>query len=165
MTPINSEGLLLVDKPTGVTSFGSLSAIKKKLKTKKVGHTGTLDRFASGLLVVVTGKLTKIASFIEAHDKRYEAFIQMGVETDTLDPEGEVIRRGQIPSLHQITEATADFNGVCQQIPPQYSALKINGKRASTRVRLGESVEIKPRTVEIKSLKIEDLYLFRIQSE
>lgn len=153
------SGLVLLNKPVGLTSFQALGELKRRLGTRKVGHTGTLDRFASGLLVVLTGKLTRLAPMIEAQAKSYSARAVIGVETDTLDPEGEVSQTG-VP-LSELPDYSEKFNsliprftGEIEQIPPVYSALKINGKRASSRIRSGEKPVMKSRKIEVSRLEL-----------
>ncbi len=148
------SGLVLLNKQAGMTSFKAISAVKRAMGTKKVGHTGTLDLFATGLLVVLVGKMTKLASYIEAQEKVYIATAQFGIQTDTLDPEGEVVAKAPIPSLSEIEAVLPQFIGNILQTPPAYSAIKINGKRASDRLRAGERLELKSRPITIFSLEI-----------
>jgi tRNA pseudouridine55 synthase len=124
------SGFILIDKVPGITSFQSLNRIKKALGTKKVGHTGTLDKFASGLLIALAGKATKQASQFEGFDKIYEATFLFGQETDTLDPEGSVIAEAQPPGIEALKAVLPQFHGTIMQSPPAYSAVHINGKRA-----------------------------------
>lgn len=148
------NGVVLINKPRGITSFQALGKIKRTLQTKKVGHTGTLDKFADGLLVVLTGKLTKLNALITGMDKEYEALVCFGRETDTLDPEGEVVRKAPVPDLEKIESVLDGFLGEQQQVPPVYSAIHINGKRAYQMARQGESVQMASRSVRIDGLKI-----------
>ncbi|MCK4542252.1 MAG: tRNA pseudouridine(55) synthase TruB [Spirochaetales bacterium] len=149
-----ASGLLLLDKPEGVTSFQALSRVKRVLNEKRVGHTGTLDKFASGILVVLTGQFTKLVPHITGMDKTYEGIICFGKETDTLDPEGALIQTAPVPDLGTIEEVLPTFRGTIKQRPPAYSAIHINGKRAHERVRAGEIVEMPGREVQIKELSI-----------
>lgn len=139
-------------KPAGITSFASMAQVKKALGIKKAGHTGTLDNFADGLLVILTGRLTKLASCIEAEEKTYKFAVKFGIQTDTLDPSGKIAAEKPLPAYKEFLCALKKFNGKIKQIPPEYSALKIRGVRASDRVRAGEHVEMKGRTVCINSL-------------
>lgn len=148
------SGLVLLHKPSGLTSFQTINQIKRKLKGIKVGHTGTLDKFATGLLVVMTGKLTRLAAAVTDMEKSYLAEAKLGVETDTQDPEGDIINQTEITTYSKLNETKKDFEGLISQIPPQFSALKINGQRASSRMRNGETVEMKPRNISIYSLDI-----------
>jgi tRNA pseudouridine55 synthase len=141
--------LILLNKPPGVTSFKALEEVKNVYK--KVGHTGTLDKFAEGLLVILTGPFTKLNPLITPLDKSYIATIKFGQETDTLDPEGEVIAEGPIPNLLQIEGAIKKFTGPFMQIPPLYSALHVEGERAHRLARGGLEFEIPPREVEVYS--------------
>ena len=142
-------------KMSGMTSFNSLSVVKKLLSTKKVGHTGTLDSFADGLLVLVTGRMTHLASFIEAKNKQYEAIICFGKETDTLDTEGSVICEKPLPIYFDVLKALKQFLGDIMQVPPKYSALHVGGVRASDIARSGREVNLTPRKVCINNIDIE----------
>lgn len=148
------SGLVLLKKPAGITSFRSLGQLKKVLGTKKIGHTGTLDSFATGLLVILTGKMTKLAPYVEAQQKVYCAVAQLGIETDTLDPEGKRVSEMLAPSLKELEIVIPQFRGEIFQAPPAFSAIKIAGKRASCRVRSGETIEIPKRKVTIYDLQI-----------
>lgn len=149
----NRASVLLVHKPSGVTSFTSLGAIKRTVDPK-VGHAGTLDKFAQGLMIVLTGSMTKLNQVFSTMDKRYRATICFGQETDTLDPEGEVIATSSIPTFAQIQEAIPQFIGDIQQSPPQYSALHIGGKRASKLARAGKVVVMEKRPVSVFSFEL-----------
>ena len=143
------SGILPYAKKSGLTSFSSLGCIKKALHTKKVGHTGTLDSFAEGLLVVLTGSLTRLVPFFTLFDKTYEAVISFGEETDTLDPSGSVIRNAPLPDSADFEKSLSVFCGTIMQSPPAYSAIHVNGKRASELAREGrlESLPERPVTV------------------
>jgi len=147
--------LFLIDKPAGASSFTALGTLKKRLGTRKVGHAGTLDPFATGLLTALSGKLTRAAFLLADLDKSYRATIRFGEETDTLDTEGEVVARDSIPSLEAIRDAASRFSGEILQIPPRFSAVKINGRRAYADARLGRNVEIPQRRVRIHRFDIE----------
>lgn len=148
------SSVLLIDKPTGVTSFSSLSPIKREID-KKVGHGGTLDKFAHGLMIVLTGRMTKLNSIFSSLDKTYQATFEFGKITDTLDPEGEVIGTGKIPPLDEITKVIKEqFIGPISQVPPKYSAIHLNGKRAYELVREGKEVPLVAREVTIYSITI-----------
>ncbi|WP_294429585.1 tRNA pseudouridine(55) synthase TruB [uncultured Treponema sp.] len=155
-TNADISGIVLLAKQPGKTSFSSLSSVKRALGTTKVGHTGTLDSFASGLLVVLVGKLTHLVPHITNFDKTYEALIEFGSETDTLDPTGQVIKTGKLPTKEEIESVLPNFLGETDQIPPAYSALHVDGKRASDLMREGKSVELKPRKITISSIKLLD---------
>jgi tRNA pseudouridine55 synthase len=148
------EGLILLDKPTGTTSFGALSALKKTLGTKKVGHTGTLDRFAEGLLIALSGRLTRLAPYFLSLEKEYIASVWFGLETDTLDPEGSVCRKGEVPDLDRITQSLNAFKGEIDQVPPDYSAVHLKGKRAYKLARGGVALAIAARKVFVHRIVI-----------
>lgn len=150
------SGVLLLAKKSGLTSFASLSSVKRILNTGKVGHTGTLDSFADGLLVVLTGKLTKLVPHITNFDKKYSALVEFGSETDTLDPTGQIVSTGKIPSKEEILSALEKFKGEIEQVPPAYSALHVDGKRASDLIREGKTVELKARKITVHSIELVD---------
>jgi len=155
MRPIvadSTNGLVLLDKEPGRTSFQALYPVKR-LYGNSVGHTGTLDQFAEGLLVVLVGKFTKFNPLFTAFDKVYEADFTFGVETSTLDPEGEPILTGPVP-VESPGPLSSRWTGDLLQIPPQYSAIHVAGKRASDRVRDGETVEMAPRAITVYSLEV-----------
>jgi len=147
-------GLLLLNKKSGRTSFDSLKDVKKAFGTGKAGHTGTLDKFATGLLLVLVGRGVKLAHLFSGCDKEYSATITFGEETDTLDPEGTVIALGPLPSRQNVEAVLDAFRGNILQAPPAYSAIHINGRRAHELVREGKEVEMKKRPVTIYSLEI-----------
>jgi tRNA pseudouridine55 synthase len=148
--------IILLDKPKGETSFDTISRLKRESGIKKIGHSGTLDKQASGLLVVATGKATRLTRFFLESDKIYEAEITLGVETDTHDSDGEVTARHELAGdeFDKIQTVLESFSGEISQLPPLYSALKVNGKRASDRVRNGETVELKERKITIYSIEL-----------
>jgi len=148
------DGVLLLNKKSGFTSFDSLAAVKKTFSTRKAGHSGTLDKFATGLLVVLVGQAVKLNFLFENFDKDYTGTILFGKETDTLDPEGEVIASGPIPSREQVESALNSFRGEILQAPPAYSALHINGRRAHELAREGKAPEMKKRPAFIHELEI-----------
>ncbi len=135
---VSPGGIVLFAKLPGKTSFSSLYTIKHALHTKKVGHTGTLDSFAQGLLVVMTGSHTRLAQRVTAFDKKYEAIIQFGSETDTLDLFGKVIKTKELPTKNNVIKAVEKFCGDLMQSPPSFSAVHVNGKRASDLARAGK---------------------------
>lgn len=153
------DGIVLLAKQTGLTSFSALNDVKHALKTTKVGHTGTLDSFAQGLLVVCVGRLTKLAGNITEFDKDYSAIIKFGQETDTLEYTGNVIKTSSLPTLDKLREAIAHFTGEQLQKPPEFSAIHVNGKRASDLKRAGEQVEIPPRKINVYSSELIDYKL------
>ena len=145
-------------KPSGITSFTSLWQVKHALGTKKVGHTGTLDSFADGLLVLLSGKLTKLVPYITDFDKTYRVLFYFGKETDTLDPEGTVIAEKPLPVYADFIEAIKQLTGTIEQVPPVYSAVKQAGERLSDKIRRGEAVTVPPRTVTIYNINIEEIF-------
>ena len=154
MTPNNPDGLILLNKPPGLTSFDALRGIKRALGTGKVGHTGTLDKFAGGLLLALAGRALKLSQWFTHCDKQYEGTICFGAETETLDPEGAVIAGAPLPSLSAIEQALSQFLGEIEQAPPAYSAIHINGERASALARRGEAPEMRKRPVTIHRLEL-----------
>ncbi|HPQ82564.1 MAG: tRNA pseudouridine(55) synthase TruB [Candidatus Saccharibacteria bacterium] len=155
-----TDGIILIDKPAGMTSFGVVARIRRVLskqagKKVKVGHTGTLDPFATGLMILVVGKECRNAGIYTKLDKWYEATILLGQTSTTGDPEGEVVTISDIqPSREQVNAAIARFQGEITQRPPIFSAIKINGQRAYKLARDGKEVEIPERTVTIYALEL-----------
>lgn len=153
------EEIIYVDKPTGMTSFGAVARVRRILSQReghkvKVGHTGTLDPFATGLLILLAGKATKKAPELTKKDKVYEATIRLGETSTTGDPEGEITATGaELPSEEQVAEVLKQFTGKIEQRPPIFSAIKINGERAYKLARKGQEVEMPTRTVEIYSIE------------
>lgn len=147
---------MLFAKEAGPTSFASLGVIKKALGTGKVGHTGTLDSFAEGLLVVLVGKMTRLVPYITAASKKYLAVVAFGTETDTLESSGAVVREGNIPSRQQLEAALPRFLGKIMQVPPAYSAVHVEGRRASDLARSGAAAPIPPREIVVHSLELLD---------
>ena len=152
-------GIVLFAKRPGVTSFSSLFSIKRALGTKKVGHTGTLDSFASGLLVVCTGSLTRLASYITSFNKTYDAVIEFGSETDTLEYTGKIVKTAPLPKKDDVLSAIKHYTGDILQRPPLFSALHINGERASDIARSGRSAEMPSRPVTVYASEAEE-FLF-----
>ena len=159
---LEEHSILLIDKPAGITSFGVVARVRRRLSEKlgkkaKVGHTGTLDPFATGLMIIVTGKECRNAMQYTKLDKVYEATIRLGETSTTGDPEGEITKvDGPIPTREQVEAILPQFTGEIQQRPPIYSAIKINGRRAYDLARKGEEVEMPLRTVMIHSLELID---------
>lgn len=151
---MNPSGFLLFDKPEGRTSFNALAEVKKAFPGAKVGHTGTLDSFATGLLVLVVGSYGHLAPWFVGLDKQYEATIRFGNETDTLDPSGQTIAQSEVPEITAVKAALPGFKGRQFQVPPRYSAIRIQGARASDRIRRGEEIDIPPREILIHDLEI-----------
>lgn len=160
------QGILLVDKPAGWTSFDVVNYVRKmvaqaegkKPRQVKVGHTGTLDPFATGLLVLLIGKeYTKKAGELSKQDKTYEVAMKLGATSSTGDPEGEITSVSDTrPTKKALTEALKRFMGQIEQVPPAFSAVKINGQRAYKLARAGKEVKIDPRKVTINRLELVD---------
>lgn len=157
-----SNGLLLIDKPAGWTSHDVVAKIRSLLKKEtgqkvKVGHAGTLDPFATGLLIILIGSYTKQAAEFLKLDKTYELAMRLGEVSTTGDPEGDKTSVGDIkPTITEVKAALANFTGEIEQTPPAYSAIKINGKRAYKLARLGQKVEIPSRKIKIHQLEMID---------
>ncbi|MDR0670442.1 MAG: tRNA pseudouridine(55) synthase TruB [Treponema sp.] len=149
-----NSGFLLLDKGSGQTSFEALGLVKRALQTGRIGHTGTLDKFASGLLVVLAGRATRLSPWVSHRDKTYLGGILFGAETDTLDPEGAVVARGPLPSRRRVEEALDRFRGEILQTPPVYSAIHVDGRRASRLARSGEMPEMKARPVTVHEIAL-----------
>jgi tRNA pseudouridine55 synthase len=148
------SGFLLLDKGPGQTSFQALGPVKKALATGKLGHTGTLDKFASGLLVVLAGAALRLSPWVSHCGKSYLGTVFFGEETDTLDPEGGVAARGPVPSREEVEGVLPQFRGEILQAPPAYSAIHLGGRRASERARSGETFEMEKRPVTIYELSL-----------
>ena len=150
-----AEGLLLVDKPAGITSHDAVQVVRRAYDQSSVGHLGTLDPFATGLLVMLLGRTTRLATFIDGDPKVYEAVVAFGTETNTDDLTGDVVRTAPVPSEQDVRAAVAALTGEIQQIPPAFSAKQIDGKRAYVSARKGEQLELKPVTVKVFDWKID----------
>lgn len=152
----NVQGILLLDKPQGVTSNSALQKVKQLYFAKKAGHTGSLDPLATGLLPICFGGATKISAYLLDADKRYSVKVKLGVTTATGDTEGEVLETRPTDGISEVDVAAAveRFSGEIQQIPPMYSALKHKGERLYKLAREGKVVEREPRTVTIHSLTL-----------
>jgi len=151
------SGVLIVDKPIGMTSHDVVQHVRRGTRIKRAGHTGTLDPRASGVLVVLVGPAVRLSEFVSASDKHYQAVIKFGMTTDTYDLEGEVTSRRPVDiSFEELEEALSGFVGEVEQTPPVYSALKINGKPAYEYAREGKEIEMESRTVTVHSLELLD---------
>ena len=150
------HGILLLDKPTGITSNKALQDIKHTLQAKKAGHTGSLDPLATGLLPLCFGEATKISQYLLESDKTYEVTAKLGVKTDSADSDGAIVEEQVVPELteEQIQTVIQSFLGEGQQIPPMYSALKVDGQRLYKLARKGEVIERKPRKVIIGPIEL-----------
>lgn len=150
------DGLLLLDKPAGITSNQALQKVKRLLQAKKAGHTGSLDPAATGMLPLCFGEATKVCAYLLEADKSYRVTAKLGEATDTGDADGEITATADVPALDRDgwTAILATFLGESQQIPPMYSALKQDGKRLYELARKGETVERKPRSVRIDEISL-----------
>lgn len=148
-------GLLLVDKPIGPTSHKVVSIVRNGTQIRKVGHAGTLDPRASGLLVLCLGPATRLSEFLSTSDKQYQAQIRFGEATETYDSEGDFTREtGRTPPLEQIEVALGGFRGTIEQVPPPYSAVKVQGRKAYEMAREGQKVELDPKEVTIHTFDL-----------
>ncbi len=152
------HGVLVVDKPKGITSFDVVREVRRALGEKKVGHTGTLDPMATGVLPVCVGDATKISQFILEATKAYDATVKLGAVTDTLDAEGKILETRPVPAITRelLESALQKFRGTIMQVPPMYSAIKVGGKRLYELARAGEEVERQPREVTVYDLQLRD---------
>lgn len=149
------DGVFIVDKPEGFTSFDVVAKMRGITGTKKIGHAGTLDPMATGVLPVFLGKATKAIPLMQDHDKEYRAKFQLGIRTDTLDRTGKVLSEVKSHVTYaELKEALPQFRGTISQLPPMFSAVKVDGKRLYTLARKGEEVKRKERTVTIYSLEL-----------
>ncbi len=146
-----NEGIVPCNKPAGKTSFSLIAAARRRTGIQKIGHAGTLDPFATGVMILLIGRdFTRQSGTFLNHDKEYEATVHLGIETTTYDPEGETIaENAYIPPLGQIEEALGFFQGTIQQIPPMFSAKKVGGKKLYELARKGVEIERQPATVTL----------------
>jgi tRNA pseudouridine55 synthase len=150
-----TSGVLVVDKPIGITSHQVVQIIRRGTNIKRAGHTGTLDPRASGVLVVLVGPAVRLSEFISAEDKRYQATIRLGEKTDTYDGDGVITGTAEVSvTREQFEEALQDFIGEIAQVPPPYSAVKVQGRRAYAMAREGEEVNLEPRLIQVHSLEL-----------
>lgn len=154
--PKEMEGVLLVDKPADHTSHDVIARLRGKLKMRRIGHAGTLDPMATGLLIVLVGKATRVSQYLISLDKEYEGTIELGKVTDTQDADGEVMETRPVPPLTEadVTAALKGFLGDQYQIPPMYSAIKINGVPLYKSARKGEEIEREPRFIRVMSWEL-----------
>ena len=153
----NVSGVLVIDKPVGITSHDVVQAVRSGTKIRRAGHTGTLDPRASGVLVVLVGPAVRLSEYVSASDKRYQAVIQLGITTDTYDTEGQVTSRSPVDITYEEFDATLQtFVGQFEQVPPIYSAIKVHGRKAYEMAREGEEVELEPRLITVHELELLD---------
>lgn len=156
------DGVLIIDKPSGITSHDVVAKVRKALKTKKVGHTGTLDPLATGVLVVCVEKATKLVNYLTCDEKIYEVEMKLGIKTDTGDIAGNIIDEdtNYKVTIKEANEVIKSFVGKQKQIPPMYSAIKVNGQKLYELARKGIEIEREPRDIEIF-----DIYNIEINNE
>jgi tRNA pseudouridine55 synthase len=152
------EGVLLIDKPSGMTSHDVVDRVRHKLKMKRVGHAGTLDPNATGLMIVLVGKATKLSQYLMGLDKVYEGVIALGASTTTQDGEGEILQEHPVPELtkDQLESAMAEFVGDQYQTPPMFSAKKIDGVPLYKLARKGQTVEREPRFIHVGKFTLDN---------
>ena len=151
------NGLLVVDKPAGMTSHDVVGRVRRMVAMKRVGHGGTLDPFATGVLVVAVGRATRVLQFVQGSDKAYHALIALGVETDSADVDGAVVARDEPadwPSRDEVAAALGGFVGMIEQIPPAHSAIKVGGRKLYELARAGQLVNVPSRTVAIYGIEL-----------
>ena len=153
------DGILIINKPKGYTSHDVVNKIRKIYNTKKVGHTGTLDPNATGVLPILIGKATKLSEYLLEHDKTYTATIKLGERTDTGDSEGKVIETVKTlsPNKEVVENILKSFLGKQLQTPPMYSAIKINGKKLYEYAREGKQIDVPKREIDIYDIKLENI--------
>ncbi len=154
------DGIILIDKPSGITSAEVVRRIKARVKPSRVGHLGTLDPFATGVLPIMVGEATKLAPMLEGGEKVYAGVIKLGIETDTLDRDGKVVREAPVPAVDAdlLAAVAKQFTGKIDQVPPVFSAIKRDGVRMYKLARKGNPEELEPppiRNIEIKNLALE----------
>lgn len=155
------DGVVIINKPKGMTSQNVVSKVKRILNEKKVGHAGTLDPNATGVLPILVGKATKISKYLIEHDKSYEAIIKLGEKRSTGDIEGDIVEKKEIKLDKYTSEYIQNilnmFLGKTKQIPPMYSAIKVNGKKLYEYAREGKEVELKERDIEIFNIQLKNV--------
>lgn len=150
------SGVLVVDKPVGMTSHDVVEAIRRGTGIRRAGHTGTLDPRASGVLVILIGPAVRLSEYVSASDKRYQAIIRLGSSTDTFDADGKFVQSNQPVNVteEQFEKILKNFEGEIEQTPPPYSAVKVGGRRAYDMARQGEEVSLEPRKIQVHHLEV-----------
>jgi len=150
------SGVLVIDKPVGLTSHDVVQIIRRGTGIRRAGHTGTLDPRASGVLVVLIGPAVRLSEFVSAADKRYQATLRLGTSTDTYDAEGRVVRSATVGNIseEQFAGIIKNYEGEIEQVPPPYSAVKVRGRKAYEHARQGEPVKLKPRKINVYKLEV-----------
>jgi len=156
MPDLPTDGLLLVDKPAGMTSHDVVALARRALRVRRIGHHGTLDPFATGLLVLLVGRVTRLAPFIAGEPKVYEARIRFGAETDSDDLTGTVTREASVPAREEVLAALPSLTGTLEQLPPTVSAKQVGGERAHAAARAGRQLELKPATVVVHGWEVHE---------
>ena len=155
------DGILIIEKEAGMTSHDVVAKVRKIANIRKVGHTGTLDPMATGVLPLLLGKATKLSQYLTQHDKEYIATVKLGMKTDTLDLEGKVLEEKKVDlavfTKEKIEAVLNSFLGKQKQTPPMYSAVKVNGKKLYEYARIGETVKVEPREIEIYAVSLETI--------
>lgn len=153
------NGIIVINKPKNYTSHDVVAKVKKILNIKKVGHTGTLDPNATGVLPLLLNQGTKLSKYLIEHDKEYEVTLKLGIKTDTLDGEGNILEEQEVDwnNLKDVENVLNSFIGKQEQIPPMYSAIKVNGKKLYEYARKGQTVEIAPRNIEIYEINLQEI--------
>ena len=160
------NGILLVNKPLRMTSHDVIAQMRRKIHVKKIGHAGTLDPMATGLLVLLIGNATKISQYITNQNKTYKGELVLGVETDSYDTEGEIVaQREVLCSEAEILSVFEAFRGEQDQLPPMFSAKKVNGQPLYKLARKGETIEREPRKITIFDIKVDKIELPKVQFE
>jgi tRNA pseudouridine55 synthase len=159
-----AEGLLLVDKPAGMTSHDVVDVVRRAYGERSVGHLGTLDPFATGLLVLLLGRATRLANFIEGEPKEYDAAVVFGSETDTDDCTGAVSRTASLPDVAAVRDAIGTLTGEIEQVPPAYSAKQVDGRRAYDAARAGVALELPPVRVHVHEWRVGALTPERLEA-
>ncbi len=149
------SGVLVVDKPVGLTSHDVVQIVRKGTNIRRAGHTGTLDPRASGVLVILIGPAVRLSEYVSASDKRYQAVVRLGTRTDTYDADGRILSTSPVDITEgQFEEALKKFVGTIEQVPPPYSAVKIKGRKAYEMAREGEEVDLSPRIIQVYNLEL-----------
>src|SRR5665811_115234 len=149
------SGVLVVDKPVGLTSHDVVQIVRKGTNIRRAGHTGTLDPRASGVLVILIGPAVRLSEYVSASDKRYQAIIRLGTTTDTYDADGRVTSSAPVNiTEEQFEAALKQFIGEIEQVPPPYSAVKVKGRKAYEMAREGEEVDLQPRKIQVYNLEL-----------
>lgn len=149
------SGVLVVDKPTGLTSHDVVQIIRRGTNIRRAGHTGTLDPRASGVLVILLGPAVRLSEYVSASDKRYQAVVRLGASTDTYDADGKILSTSPVNIEEaQFEEVLKQFVGTIEQVPPPYSAVKVKGRKAYEMARQGEEVSLEPRMINVYNLEL-----------